>query len=103
MSIKQAEKKIPSLHANFFYQFAYWKPSLNIEYPPLYEYLAWDYNRAESIESANWEVMFNNSVYKQVSLVDGTLMNIFSGFLQIIQISLLHLMMIGTLGGKMIL
>ena len=47
----------------------------------------WDYNRAnvgdikKSIESVNWEVMFNNkSVHKQVSIFNEILMNIFSNF-----------------------
>ena len=49
--------------------------------------MAWDYNRAnvegikKSIESVNWEVMFNNkSVHKQVSIFNEILMNIFSNF-----------------------
>ena len=60
---------------------------LNIEYPTPYERLFWDYNRAnvegikKSIESVNWEVMFNNkSVHKQVSIFKEILMNIFSNF-----------------------
>ena len=49
--------------------------------------MVWDYNRANvdgiknSIESVNWEVMFNNkSVHKQVSIFNEILMNIFSNF-----------------------
>ena len=60
---------------------------LNIEYLPPYEHFVWDYNRANvggirnSIESVNWEVIFNNkSVHKQVSIFTEILMNIFSNF-----------------------
>ena len=60
---------------------------LCIEYPPSYEGLVWDYNRAniegikEFIEPVNREVMFNKkSVHRQVSIFNETLMNIFSNF-----------------------
>ena len=49
--------------------------------------MVWDYNSAnvdgikKSIDSVNWEVMFNNkSVHKQVSVFNEILMNIFSNF-----------------------
>ena len=54
------------LHSNCHHQIMYCKINLNIEYPPQYERLFWDYNRGnvesinKSIESVNWEVMFNN-------------------------------------------
>ena len=77
----------PSLHSNCHHQITYCKLNLNIEYPPPYERFVWDYNRAnakgikKSIESVNWEVMFNNkSVHKQVSIFNEILMNIFSNF-----------------------
>ena len=77
----------PSLHSNCHHQITYCKINLNIEYPPPYERLVWDYNRAnvegikKSIESVNWEMMFNNkSVHKQVSIFNEILMNIFSNF-----------------------
>ena len=79
----------PSLHLNFHHQITYGKLNLSIEYPPPYECLVWDYNRAnverikKSIESVNWEVMFNDSsVPKQVSIFYETLMNILSNFTQ---------------------
>ena len=60
----------PSLHSNH-HQITYCKLNLSIEYPPPYEILVWDYNRAnvegikKSIESVNSKVMFNNkSVHK---------------------------------------
>ena len=77
----------PSLQSNCHHQITYCKLNLNIEYPPPYERLVWDYNRAnvegikKSIESVNWEMMFNNkSVHKQVSIFNEILMNIFSNF-----------------------
>ena len=36
----------PSLHSNCHHQITYCKINLNIEYPPPYERLFWDYNRA---------------------------------------------------------
>ena len=75
----------PSLHSNCHHQITYCKLNLNIEYPPPHECLIWDYNRAnaedtkKSIDSVNWEVIFNNkSVHKQLSIFNETLMNMFS-------------------------
>ena len=36
----------PSLQSNCHHQITYCKLNLNIEYPPPYEPLVWDYNRA---------------------------------------------------------
>ena len=75
------------LHSNCYHQITYCKLNLNIEYPPPYKRLVWNYNREnvegikKSIESVNWEVMFNNkSINKQVSIFIEILMNIFSNF-----------------------
>ena len=63
----------PSLHSNCHHQITYCKLNLNIEYPPPYERLVWDYNRAniegnkKSIDSVNWEVMVNNNIFKRYS------------------------------------
>ena len=77
----------PSLHLNCHHQITYGKLNLSIEYPSRYECSVWDYNRANNkeikkfIESVKWEVMFNdNSVQKQVSIFNETLMNILSNF-----------------------
>ena len=85
-----------SLHSNCHHQITYCKLNLSTEYPPPYECLVWNYNRAnvegfkKPTESVNWQVMFNNkSVHKQVSIFNETFMNIFSSLLQI---NLLHLM-----------
>ena len=63
----------PSLHSNCHHQIAHCKLNLNIEYPPLYELLVWDYNKANvesiknSMEFVNWEVMFIiKIIHKQV-------------------------------------
>ena len=49
----------PSLHSNCHHQITYCKLDINIKYPPTYEHLVWDYNKAnvegikKSIESIN--------------------------------------------------
>ena len=49
----------PSLYSNCHHQITYCRHNLSIEYPPPYEHLVWDYNRAnvegikKSIESVN--------------------------------------------------
>ena len=75
----------PSLHSHCHHHITYCKLNLSTDYPPPYERLVWDYNRAnvegikKSIESVNWEVMFSNKiVHKQVSIFNETLMNVFS-------------------------
>ena len=77
----------PSLHSNCLNQITHCKLNLNIEYPPPYEHLIRDYNKAndektkKSTEPVNWEVMFiNKSMHKQVCIFNETLMNIFSNF-----------------------
>ena len=77
----------PSLHSNCHHQITHCKLNLNIEYPPPYEHLVWDYNKAnvesikKSIESVNWEIMFiSKSIHKQVYIFNETLMNIFLNF-----------------------
>ena len=55
-----------SLHSNCHHQITHCKLNFNIEYPPPYERLVWDYNKANiesikiSVESVNWKVMFIN-------------------------------------------
>ena len=67
----------------------YCKLNLNVKYPPPYEHLVLDYNKAnvegikKSIESESvtWELMFSDkTVHKQVSIFNQTLINIFSNF-----------------------
>ena len=63
------------------------KLNLNIEYHPPYVWLVLDYRKANiesmqnSIESVNWETLFNNkTVNKQVFIFNETIMNIFPNF-----------------------
>ena len=70
------------------HQKTYCKLNLNVKYPLPYQQLFWDYNRANmesikrSIDLANWQTVFHNKkVYKQVSIFNETLMNIFSKFI----------------------
>ena len=37
----------PSLHCKCHHQVLFAKLNLNVEYPPLYEHLIWDYNNAD--------------------------------------------------------
>ena len=97
----------PSLHSNCHHQITYCKFNLSIEYPPPYEHLVWDCNRANvegikgPIESVNWEVMFNNkSLHKQVSIVNER--HWWTYFQTLLQTNFLHLI-IGTSLGWMIL
>ena len=52
----------PSLQINCHHQIVYCKLNLNIKFPPPYERLVWDYNKAdtekirESIEQVHWEI-----------------------------------------------
>ena len=78
----------PSLHWNCHHQISYCKLNLSIEYPPPYEHLVWDHNRAnvegikKSIVSVSWDVMFNDKiVYKQVSIFNEIIENIISNFI----------------------
>ena len=95
-----------SIRSNCHHQITYWKLNLNIKYPPSYERLVWDYNKAnfqgikKSIESVNWKLMFSNkSVHKQVSIFNENQW-IYSQTL--LQINFQHLM-IGTSHRWMIL
>ena len=68
----------PSLHSNCHHQITCCKINLNIEYQPPYEHLVWECIK-KSIESVNWEVMFNNKQFhKQISIFNEVLRNIFS-------------------------
>ena len=54
-----------SLHTNCHHPIVYCKLNLNIKFPPPYERLAWDYNKADTekikkfIEQVHWENTFN--------------------------------------------
>ena len=54
----------PPLHPNCHHQNLFSKLNLEVEYPPLYERLVWDYKNADSqslkkaIKMFNWEKLF---------------------------------------------
>ena len=59
-----------------------------IEYPPPYELLVWDYEKAnigstqKALKQINWRLLFSNkSVHQQVKSLNNTLMNVFSNFI----------------------
>ena len=76
-----------SLNFKCHYQITHSKLNLNIDYPPPYEQLVWDYRKANidniknSIKSVNWEFLLNNkTVNRQVAIFNETILNIFSNF-----------------------
>ena len=56
----------PSLHINCHHQIVYSKLNFKIIYPPPYQRLVWNYDKADkkcierSIDSVNWEILFSN-------------------------------------------
>ena len=77
----------PSLHSNY-HQIIYYKFNLMIEYPPPHEHLVWNYNHANqnaiarALDQVDWHFLFfNKNVHKQISILNRTLMNIFSNFI----------------------
>ena len=60
-----------SLHHNCHHQITFSRYNLTVEYPPLYESLVWDYNKAntESIKQAlmwiNWQNLFLDKYFHQ--------------------------------------
>ena len=77
----------PSIHTNCHDQIVYCKLNLNIKFPPSYESLVWNYNKADtekikkSIEQVQWENIFNNkNPPQQVAIFNKTIINVFSNF-----------------------
>ena len=77
----------PSLYLNCHHQITFSRYNLTVEYPPLYERLAWDYNKAntESIKQAlmqiNWQNLFlNKDVHQQVRTLNDIVINVFFKF-----------------------
>ena len=59
-----------------------------IEYPPPYECLVWDYKHsdenaiARALHQVDWNFLFfNKNVHEQVSILNRTLINVFSNFI----------------------
>ena len=54
------------MNSKCHHQITHCKLNLNIEYPPPYEQLVWDYKKANidniknSVKSVNWEFLLNN-------------------------------------------
>ena len=76
-----------SLNSKCHHEITHCKFNLSIEYPPPYEWLVWDYRKADiesiqkSVKSVNWETLFNTkTVNKQVSIFNKTIINIYSNF-----------------------
>ena len=70
-----------SLNSKCHHQNTHCKLNLNIEYPPPYERLVWDYkkphtdNIKSSIESVNWEFLLNKKI-----VFNETILDVFSNF-----------------------
>ena len=76
-----------SLHPNCQHQITFCKLNLNVEYPPPYEHLVWNFKKSsndaikKATELVNWNFLFwNKSVHEPVTIFNQTLMNIFSNF-----------------------
>ena len=77
-----------SLHTDCNHQIIYLQFNLKIDYPPPYERLVWNYNKA-NVESINlainrfdWENLFaGKNVNEQVYLFNRTILNIFKNFI----------------------
>ena len=76
-----------TLNSKCHHQILHCKLNLSIKYPTPYEQLVWNYKKAntesirKSLESVNWQTLFNNkTVNKQVSILNETIISIFSNF-----------------------
>ena len=74
----------PSLHPKCHHQIVFAKLNLNVEYPPLYERLIWDYKNADipsinrAIDIFDWGNSFKGkNVHEQVHFFNKTILNIF--------------------------
>ena len=77
----------PSLHPNCHHQITFSRYNLNVEYPPPYERLVWDYNKAnteslkQTLMQINWQNLFlNKDVHQQVRTLNDIVINVFSNF-----------------------
>ena len=78
----------PSLHPKCHHQIVFVKLNLNVEYPPLYECLIWDYKNADipsincAIEIFDWGNSFKDkNVHEQVQFFNKTILNIFHNYI----------------------
>ena len=87
-----------TLNSKCHHQIVHCKVNLNIEYPPPYEQLVWNYIKAntESIKKSSESV----TVIKQVSIFNENIINIFP---TLFPTYLLHLMIVTLLGWMILL
>ena len=78
----------PSLHPNCHHQIMFCKFNLMIEYPLPYKHLVWDYKHsdknaaAKALDQVDWNFLsFKKNVHEQVSILNRTLINVFSNFI----------------------
>ena len=78
----------PSLLLKCHYQIVFAKLNLNVEYPPLYERLIWDYKNADipsinrAIDIFDWGNSFKGkNVHEQVHFFNKTILNIFHNYI----------------------
>ena len=76
-----------SLHPNCHHQIVHSSFNLNIYYPPPYQRLIWDYNKADAsnirkaLDSVNWERLFSGyNINEQVAEFNEVLLNIFRNY-----------------------
>ena len=71
-----------SLDPNFHHQIVHSRYNLNINYPPPYQRLIWDYKKADAkiirkaLDSVNWERLFDGN-NAQVMTLNETILNVF--------------------------
>ena len=77
-----------SLHPNCHHQIVFAKINLKIKYPPPYERIVWNYNKANvecinlTINRFNWENLFSGrNVNEQIYMFNKTILNIFKNFI----------------------
>ena len=76
-----------SLHPNCHHKIVHSSFNLNIYYPPPYQWLMWDYKKADSknirkpLDSVNWERLFNSKdINLQVTALNETILNVFHNY-----------------------
>ena len=75
------------MHPNCHHQIVHSSFNLNIYYPPPYQRLIWDYNKADpsnirkALDSVNWERLFSGyNINEQVAAFNEVLLNVFRNY-----------------------